>query len=535
AVPAAVTFDATVPSPDPTAPSCAIEFECYEGMLVSITGGTVTGPNQRFGTDPIAEVHITAAPTRSLREPGVEFPGLGMPPIPTWDGNPEVFELDPDKLGLPNQIIPAGSSFDAVGVIGFEFGGYELWPSQLSVAPATLPLAVRPRAADEVTVGTLNLFRLFDDVNDGGETVVSAAEYARRLAKFSQYIRLVLDSPDILAVEEVEKLGVLQDLAAVIAADDPSVVYSAYLVEGNDVGGIDVGFLTRDNFQVDAVTQLGADEILSVDGSLLHDRPPLLLEGSFPCECPPAFSGRRGDHDSDSDSDGDTDDDSDGVPGGGDPCIDPGAFELKVMAIHSRSLSGIDDPVDGPRVRQKRLEQAQSIAQKVQDIQAADPEAKLVVVGDFNAYEFTDGYVDVTGQMKGEIDPLENLLSGPDLVDPNLTDQVLSLPAEERYSFVFSGSGQVLDHALTTASLAGLVRGFQYGRGNADAAVDLINDAATPLRSSDHDGAVLYIVRDCDGDGVPDDQDVCAGTVIPEGVPTRGLKPNRYALVDDDG
>ncbi len=531
-VPAAVIFDANVPSPDPTAPSCAIEFECYEGMLVSITGGTVNGPNQRFGVDPVAEVHITASSVRALREPGVEFPGLSMPPIPTWDGNPEVFELDPDKLGLPNQIIPAGSSFDAVGVIGFEFGGYELWPSQLTVTAATLPGAVRPRGSDEVTVGSLNLFRLFDDVNDGGETVLSAADYARRLTKFSQYIRGVLDSPDILAVQEVEKLGVLQDLAALIATDDPTVVYTAHLVEGNDVGGIDVGFLTRDGFVVDAVTQLGATEILTFDGSLLHDRPPLLIEGRFPCECPAVVPG-GGDSDSDADSGSDSDSDSDS--GGGDPCIDPGSFELKVMAIHSRSLGGITSTTRGPRVRQKRLEQAQSIAQKVQDIQAADPDAKLVVIGDFNAYEFTDGFVDVTGQMKGDFDPLASLLSGPDLVDPNLTDQVLSLPAQERYSFVFRGNGQDLDHALTTASLDALVSGFEFGRGNADAAVDLINDATNPLRSSDHDGLVLYIVTDCDGDGVPDDQDLCAGTVIPEGVPTKGLKKDRFALVDLDG
>lgn len=73
-VPAPVVFDATVPSPDPTSPSCAIEFECYEGMLVEITGGSVTGPNQRFGSDPVAEVHITAAPERTFRETGIEFP-----------------------------------------------------------------------------------------------------------------------------------------------------------------------------------------------------------------------------------------------------------------------------------------------------------------------------------------------------------------------------------------------------------------------------------------------------------------------------
>lgn len=39
---------------------------------------------------------------------------------------------------------------------------------------------------------------------------------------------------------------------------------------------------------------------------------------------------------------------------------------------------------------------------------------------------------------------------------------------------------------------------------------------------------------DGDGDGVLDDVDVCLNTVIPEGVPTVRLNPNRYALVDDD-
>ena len=38
-----------------------------------------------------------------------------------------------------------------------------------------------------------------------------------------------------------------------------------------------------------------------------------------------------------------------------------------------------------------------------------------------------------------------------------------------------------------------------------------------------------------DADGVPNDDDVCAGTVIPEGVPTRSLGTNRFALVNGDG
>jgi hypothetical protein len=84
-------------------------------------------------------------------------------------------------------------------------------------------------------------------------------------------------------------------------------------------------------------------------------------------------------------------------------------------------------------------------------------------------------------------------LSGADLVAPDLADQVLSLPAAERYSFVFQGSAQTLDHALTSRGLGSRVRGFEYARGNADAAVDLVNDGTTPLRASDHDGLVLYL------------------------------------------
>ena len=40
---------------------------------------------------------------------------------------------------------------------------------------------------------------------------------------------------------------------------------------------------------------------------------------------------------------------------------------------------------------------------------------------------------------------------------------------------------------------------------------------------------------DADNDGVADEcNDRCLGTVIPEGAPTKGLKPNHYALVNGD-
>ena len=494
-VPSPVPFDAFVPSPDPVLPSCAIEYECYEGMLVEVVAGTVAASNQEFGSDPFAEIHVVARSGRAFREPGIEFPGLFG--LPVWDGNPEVFELDPDKLGLPNQNIPAGSTFSATGVIGFEFNHYELWPSELTVDLAVLPVSVRPAGPNELTVGSLNLFRLFD-----GDTLASS--------KLSSYIHDVLRSPDILAVQEVESLSVLDDLAAeIFAVTSGAVDYTAYLEEGNDIGGIDVGILVRQGITVTQVTQLGADELFEFDDppSRLHDRPPLLLEAI---------------------------------------CDD--TFPIKVMVLHMRSLGGIETE----RTQQKRFEQAESVAQKVQDIQSADPNVHLVVIGDFNAFEFTDGYVDLAGIIKGDFTPSDSLVcdfnSCSDLVDPDLTDEVLLIPAAERYSFIFRdkfnpagsrGDAQILDHAMTSDGLGDLVQGFEYGRGNADAVEGLLEDDGTlaplSLRSSDHDGLVLYLFKDEDHDGVPDADDVCLGTVIPEGVPTQRLGTNRWALVDEDG
>ncbi len=232
-----------------------------------------------------------------------------------------------------------------------------------------------------------------------------------------------------------------------------------------------MGYLVRDSVTVDTVTQLGADEILTFDGSLLNDRPLLLLEARY--------TGNGAD------------------------------FPLAVMVNHTRSLSGIDDASSGPRVRQKRLEQAQSIAQKVQDFQTANATVPLIVIGDLNAFQFTDGYVDVVGQIAGDFDPADNLLSGPDLVTPDLVKEVLALPADQQYSFNFRGNAQVLDHALTSAAAGPFVRGFEFGRGNADAAEELITDAMSPLASSDHDAGVLFLMSDFDGDTVPDDVDNC--------------------------
>lgn len=477
-LPAAIEFDAAVPSTDPAAPSC---FECWEGMLVHVVNGITSGGNQRFASDLSAELYGVGSPNRPFRGPGIQYPGL--PGLPVWDGNPEVFEIDPDRLGAVSDpdFVPAGSPYSATGVMAYEFSNWELWPTAFTVTPATLPRPVRARNGGEFTVGTYNLLQL--DQSD--------SDYAARLAKHSGYIRTVLGAPDVLGVQECLSITELNALAAQIHTDDANLTYTAYLAEGHDVGGIDVGFLVRDTVTNAVVTQLGYDAVLSLDGSALHDRPPLLLEATY--------------------------------AGNGAP------FAFTVMVNHTRSLIGVDDPgTEGNRVRTKRLEQAQWIAQWIQDYQIAPATQTrpFVMVGDLNAYEFTDGFVDVVGQMAGDVVAADNLLYGPDLVNPNLTKQALNVAANDRYSYLHLGSAQVLDHALTTQVTDTWVRGFAYGRGNSDAPIEFINDPGTILRASDHDGAVIFLMSDANADGIPDDSQSADLSITklasPDPVPTGG-------------
>lgn len=489
-LPEPVLLDADTPSP--VQPQPANEMERFEGMIARIENGLATGPTDRFGDTP-----VVAGPSRAYREPGILYPGL--PGLPVWDGNPEILEVNPNGVGLPDVAIPAGARITvAEGPIAFSFSDYQIWPTELSVNGTLVLGPVRAKAPGEFTVASQNFLRLMDTIDDAcSDDVPTPAVYADRLSKVSLLIREGFHAPDIVVAQEVENLGVLQAVAARIHADDPSINYTAWLMEGNDVGCIDIGFLVKDTVQVDSVEQLGKDDLFTFGTSTapLHDRPPLVLRGSY--------------------------------VGNGAP------FPITVIGIHNRSLSGIDGS-DGARVRAKRQEQAYRISQYIQSLQTAEPNIHLVVTGDFNAFQFTDGYVDALGQITGSPDPAGALIPATDEVDPDLTNQLLSEPAAERYSFVFDGSAQALDHSLTSQALNPFVRGLDHVRGNADAPASFGSDPNTALRTADHDGLALFLMSDSDADNVADDVDRCPGTVVPEGIAAGALNPNHYALSDAD-
>jgi predicted extracellular nuclease len=437
--PSATILDGETPTP--LQPWPETELERFEGMWVVVRSGAVTAPSDQYG-----EACIAAGGRRLFREPGIVWPGL--PDLAIWDGNPEGFEIDPYGLGNGGLDLSAGTSFRAEGVLAFEYGAYQLWPVSIAVEEEPpLPRPVPAKAHGEVTVGTQNLLRL----GDPGDEV----SLPTRMAKLSRHIRTVLGSPDVLAVQEVRDLETLEDLAERITEDDPAVRYQSFLIEGNDYSDIDVGFLVRETIEVLDVEQVGSDVRFSVDGSQLFDRPPLVLEAELP------------------------------LGGAG--------LETTLVAIHLRSLNGIDDPEDGEWVRQKRSEQSVWLSEWIQDRQIARPAEPLIVLGDFNAFQFSDGYVDVIGQVSGLPDPDGALLPATEEVEPQLVNWILRLPSSDRYSFIYRCSAEVLDHILTNSAATPWVRRFAAARGNADAPHDFEFDEDSALRSSDHDGLVLYL------------------------------------------
>jgi uncharacterized protein len=266
-------------------------------------------------------------------------------------------------------------------------------------------------------------------------------------------------------VEEAENLGVLQAVADRVNADAqlaglPNPGYVAQLFEGNDIGGIDVGVLVKTSrVTIVDVQQVGKDaEWTAPDGEteLLNDRPPLVLSATV--------------------------------------SLPAGTFPVTVIVNHLRSLIDVEDAgATGTRVRAKRAAQAEFLASYIQSRQQANPAERIVSVGDYNAFQFNDGYADVIGTVKGQPTPADQVLvASPELVNPNLVDAIERLAPSQRYSFLFDGNAQAIDHLLLNPPALGTLTRVAVARVNADFPEVLRNDATRPERYSDHDVPVAY-------------------------------------------
>lgn len=479
-------------------------YEPYEGMRVTLAGDyTVVGPTDGSMVDATAQPTqfgsvfvVPSAWGRPYREPGSDpldvLSDLPTPCArPCNDSNEEIISVDTDDLLTPALALDVGQGLSNIaGPLHYDFGSYIV--VQDPVQPLTVtgsaktPIAVPLANSRQFTIGSYNLQRLYDDVDDPSapaneEPVVSAAGLDLRLGKFSAQVRNYLLMPDILAVIEVENLAVLQRLADRINLDagsnDPQ--YGACLVDGGGFGRLDVGFLVKQR-PVSAggparvQVALGAcNSILTTathvdprDGSVdaTYDRPPLRLDATI------------------------------NDPNGA-------AFAVSVIANHFLSLLSVNDnttngaSTDGERARVKRRDQAEELAAYLEAQQVASPSTRFVVVGDFNAFEYNDSYGDIIGGLAGSPAPaVQQLTPVADLLTGNLVVMTNAVPWASRYSYVESGNAQTLDHVLINPAMDSDVypTSLAYARINAEFANDRRALAGDPRRASDHDPVIGY-------------------------------------------
>jgi len=499
-LPAPIPLTATFPDPA----GAFDQLERLEGMRVSVASLTITGPTlgslaEASATSTSQGVFfgvVTGVP-RPFREAGIQAPDPppsgSIPPIPRFDTNPERIRVDSDGL-VGGAALDVGTGATVTGLVGpldYTFRTYTILPdpgATLLAAGGPTPTSVTAPTNREFTVASFNVERFYDTADDAGtsDVVLTPTAFANRLNKLSLAVRNNLQTPDIIGFEEVENLTTLQAIATkinndAVAASQPNPQYAAFLSEGNDIGGIDVGFLVKTapvsgggpaRVAVNAVVQEGLSTtyVSPVSGApeLLNDRPALRLDA-------------RVNH-----------------PNGN-------FVDVQVIANHLRSLNGINDETvpsggaasNGARVRAKRRAQAEFLANLVQTRQAANANELIVVLGDFNAFEVNDGFVDSMGTIAGTPTPAANVvLASADLVDPNLINLTSISPAAagQRYSYVFDGNAQTLDHILIDNAKNVFLAGsrIEHARIDADFPETARNDPNSPVRISDHDPTVAY-------------------------------------------
>jgi len=494
-------------------PNSVGQLEKYEGMRLQIDELTVVGPTNGRVDSKIANVvsdgsffGVLKSVPRPFREPGIdirEYLSLpdkeklkrDIPKLPVFDSNPEIVRIDTDEqtdfkaegtsTAASTAVHSTRSTLDVasqthlknlIGVLHYSYGRYTLLTdpdNKPSISNSVKPNPLPVPTARQFLVAGMNLENFFDDQDDPAikEEIVSIETFQRRLKKVSLAIRDFMQSPDVIGIVEAENLSALKRLAEKINADavesgKPDPKYEAYLLDGNDGRGIDNGFLVKTaRVKVQESKQIGKDDKYrnpnTGEDNFLHDRPPLMLRASL-----------------------------------NDPNTGR-SFEFTIVVNHLKSFLGYSDPKQQDNVRLKKRLQAEFLAKFANERQNANLTERIILLGDFNAFQFNDGILDMIGTIKGKpASKAEVLNASEDLVNPDLIDLVDVIDVRQRYSYSFDGNAQVLDHIIINEGMRKHTSGFGYARLNADFPEVYRNDPTRFERFSDHDPAVAYFTFD---------------------------------------
>ncbi|QZA79271.1 lamin tail domain-containing protein [Deefgea tanakiae] len=391
-------------------------FESMEGMLVQVDGAQVVGPTQHATNEtPIVPNYAMGSNLVSPR---------GGVVITQNNRNPQRLILANGSATVSRANV--GDSFaQAVGVIDYAYANYQLLATYLSPlsAKGLQPEVTRDALADELSVASFNVENL--DPADG----------QAKLTRLANQIVKNLKSPDVVGLMEIQdgngatNNGMVSAEAtmaaltnAIRSAGGPNYSFRQIDPSNNQDGGEPGGnirpVIMYNPSRVGFVDRVGGS---ATTATLVSQCTEIACLSTSPGRIDPnnaAFNSSRK------------------------PLVAELMFnghKLFVVANHFNSKGG-DQPIGGrfqPPVLSsevQRNKQADIVASFVTDIRNINPNAKVVVLGDLNDYQFST--------------PVAKLKAA------GLVDLVEKLPENERYTYVFEGNSQVLDHIMATENLS---------------------------------------------------------------------------------
>lgn len=422
-------------------------YESLESMRVQVNNAVAAGPTNSYGELVVLGDSGANASVRTSR---------GGIVVRASDFNPERIMIDDLFQATPKLNVNDRFTSPIVGIVDYTFGNFRV-QANAAVTTASGGLAqevTTAPTAGQISVGTFNVENL--DPGDGA-------------AKFNTLAGLIVNnlrSPDLIAVEEVQdNNGATNDavvdatttyntlISAIQSAGGPTYQFRQINPvddqDGGEAGGnIRQGFLFRTDRGLSFVDRPGGTSTAATTVINSGGVPQLSYSPGRIDPANTAFNSSR-------------------KPLAGEFTFN--GRKLFVIANHFNSKGG-DQPLFGryqpPALSSatQRTQQAQVVNNFVDAILAINAGANVIVLGDLNDFEFST--------------PLNTLKGGV------LTDLVETLVQGERYTYVYEGNAQALDHILVSNNL--------YT--NAAPQYDVVHiNAEFATQASDHDPGVVRL------------------------------------------
>ena len=391
-------------------------YESLESMLVQVNDAVVVGPTNQY-----KEIVV-------LADKGVNASILsprGGIVLRENDFNPERIMIDDKLEETPFVNVGDMAMEPIIGVMDYDYGFYKI---QVTSEVDFISGQLAPESPVEIAEDGQLRIASYNVLN------LSAAE-PERISVLADQIVNKMGSPDIIGLQEIQdndgsegQDAISADLTyegiinAVLDLGGPQYYYvDIDPIPGSD-GGISLGNIRQGFiYRLDSGLQLAEApaggskdpvEILDDNGI-----PSLSLNpGRIEPRNPAFYSSRK-------------------------PLVVKFIYEGQPLFIINNHLNskGGDRPLFGefqPPILDseiQRNEQAQIVHDFVAELLAIDPNSRVVVLGDLNDFQFSKPLDVLAG------DVLDNLL--------------LTLPHEERYTYIYEGNSQALDHILVSRSL----------------------------------------------------------------------------------